>query len=229
MLTPLGPSRNEVDSLKAERAAFDDSVTVPAASVVSIASVSSARCVPSCAAAAASTSWPGDERRQVTAHPHPPGGQGSAGSSRRGPGRAHRGMPSTMVAVPPAAPVGVELQAGPSARPRSARGARHLLVHPALPGGAPDHLDHAEGAVGRSQRARSRRRRRHRTGQRCQGGVEGLHPFGREVTGHGPSHAGGGRDSGRSAGAWPLSRPPVRRSARSAAGHPGSRGRGRRS
>ena len=91
-----------------------------------------------------------------------------------------------MVAVPPTVPARVEGQAGPPLghgedEVHVAAARLHVVGH------AGDDLDHAEAAVGRGQRARPGRGDGIAQVERAQCGVEGLHPLGREVAGHGES------------------------------------------
>ncbi len=131
---------------------------------------------------------------QVTAHPNPPGRQASGRDrARRSHGEGvrvaqHDGRSASHGTS------GVQGEAGPAV------GHAEHEVHVALGlddvlGGAGHHLDHAERAVGRGQRVRAGAGDGVGQVERVQRGIEGLHPFGGEVTGHGPSLAGGGEDS----------------------------------
>ena len=90
----------------------------------------------------------GDERRQVAPHPHPPGSRPSAGvelaarhRERIGVGEHdRRGAPDLLLGVEPR-------WARPSATVRTTRTSWSTPLGP----GGPDHLGHAEGAVGRRQ------------------------------------------------------------------------------
>ena len=91
-----------------------------------------------------------------------------------------------MVAVPPAVPVAIEGQAGPALGHGEdevdvAAPGLHLLGHHG------DHLDDAEAAVGGGQRARPGLGDGVAQVEHAERGVEGLHPLGREVAGHGES------------------------------------------
>ena len=96
-----------------------------------------------------------------------------------------------MVAVPWRSPAGIERQMGPPVGHREhdvyvVTGVRA----PHVGGHARDDLHDAEGAVRRGERARARDGDGVAQVERAERGVEGLHPFGREVAGHGEYQCG---------------------------------------